>query len=625
VTDTTVVLDRPVDEAVSDRREVDRWVVGAAVSSLIGLGFCVWATRLLTVTDIGDTGLGTVLGWRYWVGFALLQAGFGVAVCRRRLPRWLLTVQIAMLVMAVFGAASLVSDIPRGEAAWRHLGVIDNLIRNGHPDPAIDAYFNWPGFFALFAALAKAAGLPMLEVVRWAPVWNNALWLAVVGVTLRQITPDVRQVWLAVWLFASVNWIDQDYFSPQAFAFLLYLMIIAVVLRWLRSEPLLPLRALLRDARGDSLVAGIRDRTHAVRHWWASRTPAPARITPAQRTAALVIVMVLAAAMVASHQLTPFAVIAAVAALVVTGRSVAARLPLALCVLVVCWLAYLASSYLAGHPVAPSGDLSSTAAANVVSRLDGSAGHLAVLRLRMLLTGALWLVAGIGAVRRLHAGHHDVIGPALALACAPFLLIPVQSYGGEMLLRVTLFSLPFFALLAAGALLPEGNPRLGVRLPVQLLVIVVCTALGVASVIGRYGNAGFDMSTRGEVAAVATVYKTAHKGDVLIAAAHPTPWRYRDYDTYRHITLQELCPRGVDADGCYHIILGAASHAPSHGGLVLITSANRDSLRVQGLMSEADLAEFERLLTRTPGVRIRLDNKDARLYELRPASDRSSP
>ena len=47
-------------------------------------------------------------------------------------------------------------------------------------------------------------------------------------------------VWTGIWLFALGNWIGQDYFSPQAFAFFLYLVVVLVVVRWLGRRPAMP-------------------------------------------------------------------------------------------------------------------------------------------------------------------------------------------------------------------------------------------------------------------------------------------------------------------------------------------------------------------------------------------------
>jgi hypothetical protein len=123
------------------------------------------------------------------------------------------------------------------------------------------------------------------------------------------------------------------------------------------------------------------------------------------------------------------------------------------------------------------------------------------------------------------------------------------------------------------------------------------------------------MFTPGEVQAVDALYQNARKGDMLIAGAHATPWRYRDYDVYKTTTLEDLCT-GVDVLTCFDRIRGQVYRGDTHRGLLLVTRSNRVSLVTTGHMSQADLSSLEELLMRKPGVHILFDSPDARLYEL---------
>lgn len=144
---------------------------------------------------------------------------------------------VVVLVLVLFGTAAFVTDVPRGEVAFRHLGIADALSSSQGIDPDIDAYFNWPGFFALLATVLRATGLDPVTVALWAPVLNMGLWLAALGVLTRYLTSDPRKRWLVLWIFCLGNWQDQDYLSPQAFGFFLYLVVIALVLGPLAARP----------------------------------------------------------------------------------------------------------------------------------------------------------------------------------------------------------------------------------------------------------------------------------------------------------------------------------------------------------------------------------------------------
>jgi hypothetical protein len=222
------------------------------------------------------------------------------------------------------------------------------------------------------------------------------------------------------------------------------------------------------------------------------------------------------------------------------------------------------------------------------------------------------VIAAAGVLRADPVWLRSYRRPVLALTVGPVLLVPLQPYGGEMLLRATLYTLPFLAILAAAAMLSR-SAILGWR--GRVVIIMICSLLGAVAVVGRYGNAHFDMFTPGEVQAVDALYQNARKGDMLIAGAHATPWRYRDYDVYKTTTLEDLCT-GVDVLTCFDRIRGQVYRGDTHRGLLLVTRSNRVSLVTTGHMSQADLSSLEELLMRKPGVHILFDSPDARLYEL---------
>jgi len=583
-----------------DRVEVPRfaWSVPVGVLTAAGgvsaAGLAGYAASTVEMPVTSDMGLVAVLPPAYWVGMFTLNGIFVLSLRRRRPNQLVLAVLTCCLVFALYGAAALASPVPRAEVAWRHIGIADTMLRNGELDPTLDAYFNWPGFFALLAVLSSATGLPPADLALWAPVVNALLWLAALVLVVRTLTTDRRLVWLTMWLFCLGNWIDQDYLAPQAFGFFLYLVVLALLLNFLGAT----------SPPGWSWSPAQRWA------WWRERLPTDP--VAGRRVMALLVATLLAGVVVVSHQLTPFMLLLAVTALVVTGRSWTSTLPLIIGVMVILWLAYPASTYLAGHPPLFVNGVESTAAANVSERMAGSPGHVYIVQVRMLLTASIWVLAAAGAVIARRRGTLDP--RPVVLAIAPFVLLPAQSYGGEMLMRVTLFSLPFTAFLAASALLRLQPVLDAVR---TTALVALCSILMVASVAARYGNAQFDMFTAAEVEATASLYELGPPDAMLIAGNHPTPWRYREYEQHRHRTIQDVCGPVLDAAGCAPIVHAAGRHYPS-GAMLMLNRAAKSSLVMQGVMTSQEIDGLEASLVRLSGVFLVFENQDARIYRIEP-------
>jgi hypothetical protein len=574
----------------------DAWcAAGGAVSLALAAG----AASTVAVPVDSDLGLLAVLPYPFWAGILLLNVSFAVALrgdaagpARRPIMLWL----IAVLVVVLFGTAAFVTDIPRGEVAFRHLGIADALSRTQGIDPDIDAYFNWPGFFALLATVLGATGLDPVTVALWAPVFNMGLWLAAIGVLTRSLTRDPRRRWLALWIFCLGNWQDQDYLSPQAFGFFLYLVVVALLVG--------PLAARAPGLRGFNRAA--------LESWWRGRSPTEPR--QGHRVSAIAVVLLLVAVICASHQLTPFMLLIAMIALTLSGRIWPSRLPLITAVVLSLWLVYPASAYLVGHPPLEDAGLLAAAEANVVDRVGGTPGHVFVVQVRMVLTVVLWLLAAAGALRDWRRGRLDI--RVVLLAVSPLLLFPAQAYGGEMLIRVSLFALPFIALQACSALLPRHR-RTGPSGPRAAALALTCSLLAVLTVTGRFGNAQYDVFTEGEMAAVAAVQRLAPPGSAIISAAHPTPWRSESYLEHKYRTVDELCQADLSATVCGPLVYNYARHNPA-GAVVLLTRSSEASLVVQGATSERGFAELEDWLGAQDGVEFVFGNADARAYRVAP-------
>ena len=210
---------------------VPRFAVAHA--ALLTVALLLWGVSLAEadLSRMAGIGLLNAMPATYFVAFGLLLVGFAVAVTRDQLPRKLLWLYLLALILVIHGTTALLYDEPRYAWTYKHLGVIDLIANSGSVDREVDIYNNWPGFFALNAWLSSVTGLASIAYAGWAQLFFNLANVAAVRFAVRGLTRDERLLWTATWLFVLGNWVGQDYLAPQAFGFLLSLVILGLCLR----------------------------------------------------------------------------------------------------------------------------------------------------------------------------------------------------------------------------------------------------------------------------------------------------------------------------------------------------------------------------------------------------------
>ena len=146
------------------------------------------------------------------------------------------------------------------------------------------------------------------------------------------------------------------------------------------------------------------------------------------------------------------------------------------------------------------------------------------------MTLAVWGLAGLGALRRLRWGQRTSDLTFVLLACAPFLLLGLQSYGGEMLLRIYLYALP--AVIFFGAALFYPTPATGTSWRNTAALGLACAVLLSCCMVSRYGNEAMDVIRPQDVQAVRYLYQISEPGATLVALSWDVPWQYKDIEKY---------------------------------------------------------------------------------------------
>jgi phosphate starvation-inducible membrane PsiE len=592
--------------ALHDRGPQQRGAQALSLGLLLAAVTAMVVCAVQGVPRATDTGLITVVPISFWVTVALLLSGVTVSVWSVVPRPWLAAAHVSVLVVALYGVGTLSTPYPRGTVPWRHVGVATELVTSGGVDPTIDAYFGWPGFFAMLASFTGMAGLEDAQpLMRWAPVVNELLLLPPLLVLFHALTRDVRIVWSSITVFYLSNWVDQDYLAPQATSFFLYLAVLGLLLTFFRPPP----RVHLRSTRGSGPVAAVWRLLRGAGPEGDPRGPLP---PPAcGRATVLVLVVVVTSAVIAMHQLTPFAFLLAFVALAVGQRTPVRGLPLVTATLVVLWLSLSATAYLQGNLgklLAGVGDVAGAAQGGLVERIQGSPGHLLVVQGRLLFSLTIWGLAGLAVLLHYLRGRRDTT--AVLLLGAPAVLFGMQSYGGEMLLRIFMFSLPFAAFLAM-QLLPRASTA-GRRRAAGAIFLSGTLLLTPGFVLVHYGNQLLDQRSPSEVEAIAELYRLAPPGALLVAGNDNTAWRWTEYGQHRHVTLERVTGEHEPQDAATVVQLLADDLLEREdGGLVLLTQAHLDYERLLGRRTPYSVEEVRRVVLGSDRFTVLYRNADA--------------
>ncbi|MDO8688842.1 MAG: hypothetical protein Q7R39_02315 [Dehalococcoidia bacterium] len=606
-------------------RHAARWsgrafVANSALVMLPLAAAALWFASLahVDVSRMTDLGLVSVLPPSAFAALLLLTISFALAVQRRGTPRLVLLLHVVILIAIIHATPSILYGTLRYSWAWRHVGIVDYIYRHHSVDPGIDAYHNWPGFFALSALALEIAGAGnAIGVATWAPPVFNLLFLGGLLGILRSFTDDRRLLWLASWFFVATNWVGQDYFSPQAFSYFLNLVIIGLCLRWLRGSFPTPLGAVARwrtlaPAPIVRLVHRLVPGPVSDPAWGVEARP------PAERSVMFIVAIILFAVIVVSHQLTPFMTILAVTALVVSGRCNARWLPVLMAVMTTTWVVYVATAFLQGNLswiVQSIFQLFDNVSSTLVNFSQASAGQQFIVLADRSLTATVGGLAILGFIRRLRHGYLDTAAALLMLA--PFLMLGGNAYGGEIMFRVYFFSLPYLAFFAAALLYPSEAS--GTSWRTAAIVVAISVALLMGLTVAYFGQDRMTYFTPNEVASAEYVHDVAPPGALIMDGTSDWPQQYKNYEMYDYQSLVHL-----DKEDRTRLFedpvqfIAAIMEDPRYSKAFLtISRSQKAEVDMRGVLPFGSLDRIEQALRESERFQVVYQNSDATVFALR--------
>ncbi|MBK8078320.1 MAG: hypothetical protein IPK24_22930 [Kineosporiaceae bacterium] len=497
------------------RRTFPDWAVWA----VSGLCLVLWLFSLghFDLAAMSGFGLLNAAPLTWFVAATLGFVGYLVIAASGRASRYGLAALHTVVVLVLYGTTSVLYPEPRYTWMYKHIGMVEYLLRHHSLDRSVDVYHNWPGFFVLAAGFTEATGISPLTAARWSEVFFGLVIGLALHYALGGLTTDRRVRWTSVAVYTLVNWIGQGYYAPQAFATVMMMVFFGAILRLLGNHRVTPRRG----------VQWVLDRVGA-----SPCLPASGSRPSIDRAIALAAFALLTM----THQLSPPAALLQLAVLAATVRFRPIWMLVVPVVMEVAWVGLVAWPYASEHLKLLNVNLTENIAvpgSNLVASLPGM--ELAKWSgPAMMATVALLALAGV--ITRWVQGWVDL--PVIALAGGPVLILGLNSYGSEALFRVYLYALPWLSFLAARFLLGHGHhPSASIAgwpgairaLPTGLRTTLVRQVAAGLLIVPITLTANF-FSERSNIVtdadlAVATWFDTHTEGDafaMLVAPSYPT-------------------------------------------------------------------------------------------------------
>ncbi|KXX57069.1 hypothetical protein [Rhodococcus sp. LB1] len=406
---------------------------------LVAVALAVWVVVLfgLGSTAYSQFGLLFVGSGPGLVVCALMMLGAFVWALRKRAVG---TAAVAVLGVIVVErlTPTLITDVPIYGWTYKHLGVVDYIQQfQTLPPKGVDIYGEWPGFFTAFAWFGDITSADMMSIAHWFAPVIHVLLAVVIAAIARLLGFGMRVALTAAMVAELANWVGQDYFSPQAIALVMALGVVALLV-----------------------------------------------VSTEHRSAAYLSILVFAA-LVPTHQLTPYWLFGVTVALAVTRKIRPWWIPVPYFGILV---AYLVPRL---DIVAPYGLLSGfnpvdNAASNVTA--VGTFGKIFTSAVCRSLSAGIILLAVVCAIVLWRRKRPAWV--ATVMAFSSFALLAGQSYGGEAIFRVYLYAVPGCAILIAPILVDALTIRFRSGLLRRVVPVGLASGLAYVTFAGLQGYFG---------------------------------------------------------------------------------------------------------------------------------------
>lgn len=435
--------------------------------SLISWVFSVFQGRLNIEQGISDLGLVSILPLTFFISVSLLTISFLTTLKFEQQNKLSLFSQIALLIFFLNFTPAIIEGTPRFSGTYSNYQSIDYILQNGYLSPSDQWIHNWPGFSVAYSTLIQITTLPEQPLLSMYSTFFNTILFFPLYIFFNSVIGHKGHKWIAIWVFYITNWIGQDYFSMQSLGFFTFVLILFTMFKQVNSP------------------------SHG-RPW-------------------SIISMLLFSLLTLTHMLSSLAVLVIILMFFISKCLRKSRFLLLFGLLFVLWTIQGAATYFECNFVGfitQALKFELIFQSNIVGRVAGSPARVTVTQIRLLFSSFVALFAFTGAIltwkqRKSDNVEKEVLLVFIGLSSLLFL----SAYGGEIILRLYLFSLvPLVYFASKGS-----NWRIFFGVLAIFLVVVAPPLY----FITRYGNEVMDYVPPSEITGVQFFYNRTTQGIVI--------------------------------------------------------------------------------------------------------------
>ena len=198
------------------------WLVLASGAATFGYG----ATTIRTA-PVSEWGLLASASPAYAVSIILAALGFAIAIRQAALKAAVVATILMIVTMRL--PRSIATDDPMYAWTYKHIGLVDYIESTHAVARGVDIYNSWPGMFGVAAWFSELTRVPPVSIAHWFTICFHLLLAAFIYAAARAWGLAPASALTATFLVATLNWVEQDYFSPQALTMLFAAGIFVVV------------------------------------------------------------------------------------------------------------------------------------------------------------------------------------------------------------------------------------------------------------------------------------------------------------------------------------------------------------------------------------------------------------